>query len=229
MRILRARYRSGDDFLRHYQPSFPDGGIFFPTREALDVGLPVLVEVRLPPIPQKLMIRGVVAWRRAGRHRTKLRAGLGVEFHAGDAVRRDFLLQAARGEIDAEVVLRRFARLPVELPVEWHVSADRGSFKGCIQDIGPGGAFVRSEHEVDPGTEVVISVVPPGGVLPLSIAARVAWARRTTGDEGFGVEFRCRDAGGARRLKELVRRLEKAEYAGSIAAEDDDPGDLVRA
>jgi Tfp pilus assembly protein PilZ len=222
MRILRARYRSGEDFLRHYQPSFPDGGVFFPTREALEVGQAVLVEVRLPPVPQKLMIRGTVAWRRAGRHRTKLRAGLGIEFHSGDAVRRDFLLSAARGEINANLVLRRCSRLPVELPAEWRIAADRISFKGVVEDIGPGGAFVRSSQAVSPGTEVVLDVVPPGGVRPLSIACRVAWSRRTTGDEGFGVEFRVRDGGGARRIKELVRRLEKLEYATAISAEEDE-------
>ena len=43
---------------------------------------------------------------------------------------------------------------------------------------------------------------------PLSIEGRVAWARQEPGLEGIGVEFRCRDTGGLRRLKELVRRLE---------------------
>ena len=48
MRILGARYRDGQEFLRHYQPSFPDGGIFFPTREVLEDGTRVLVEISFP-------------------------------------------------------------------------------------------------------------------------------------------------------------------------------------
>jgi uncharacterized protein (TIGR02266 family) len=224
MRILRARYRSGEDFLRHYQPSFENGGVFFPTREAVDIGLPVLVEVRLPPLPQKVMIRGTVGWRRAGRHRAKLRAGLGIEFHPGDAVRRDFLLAAARGEV-GDLVVRRHARLPVAIPADWRIASERNAFRGHIEDIGPGGAFIRSSEPVTPGTAVVVDVVPPGGVLPLAIAGRVAWARRTPSDEGFGVEFRVRDAGGSRRLKELVRRLEAYEEESAISADEDDSAD----
>src|SRR5215468_3192414 len=99
MRILQARYRSGAEFLRHYQPSFAEGGLFYPTREALEEGTVVLVEVRLPQLTQRVVLRGRVAWRRAGRNRTKLRAGLGIEFSAADAVRREFLLRVARGEV----------------------------------------------------------------------------------------------------------------------------------
>src|SRR5262245_13581 len=106
MRILPARYRNGAEFLRHYQPSFPDGGLFYPTREAIEEGSLVVLAVRLPRLPQSVMMRGRVAWRRAGRNRTKLRAGLGIEFAAADAVRRNFLLRVARGEI-VDVTLRR--------------------------------------------------------------------------------------------------------------------------
>ena len=80
MRILRARYRSGEEMLRHYQPSLPGGGIFFPTREAIPLGEPVLIELRFPELCNKQLLRGFIAWRRAGKHRTKLRAGLGIEF-----------------------------------------------------------------------------------------------------------------------------------------------------
>jgi hypothetical protein len=37
----------------------------------------------------------------------------------------------------------------------------------------------------------------------------VVWGSLT----GFGMEFRWRDAGGARRLKELVRRIERSAPA----------------
>src|SRR5437867_3694203 len=112
MRILRARYRSGDEFLRHYQPSLAGGGIFFPTRQSIPLTEPVLVEVYFPELANKQMVRGFVAWRRAGKHRTKLRAGLGIEFHAAEVKRRDFLLAVARGEI-VDMVTRRHRRLPV--------------------------------------------------------------------------------------------------------------------
>ena len=83
-----------------------------------------------------------------------------------------------------------------------------------LDDIGAGGAFIRSVSPPQPGTPLVLEVLPPGAAVPLSIEGRVAWARQDPGAEGFGVEFRCRDTGGLRRLKELVRRLE----GGSVAA-----------
>ena len=44
-----------------------------------------------------------------------------------------------------------------------------------------------------------------------TLEGRVAWRRQTPGNEGVGVEFRCRDIAGMRRLRELVKRIEKIE------------------
>jgi uncharacterized protein (TIGR02266 family) len=220
MRILRARYRSGEEFLRHYQPSLPGGGIFFPTREAVPLGEPLLVEIRFPELCNKQLLRGFVAWRRAGKHRTKLRAGLGVEFLPAEAKRRDFCVAVAKGEI-MEMVTRRHRRLPVTLTADWRVVLDRETHKSHVEDIGPGGAFLRTTEFLPPGTEIVLDVTPPGSLRPLEIAGRVAWTRHTEGEEGIGIEFKTRDAGGTRRLKELVRRLEMLEAENALDGEDD--------
>ncbi len=219
MRILRARYQNGEDFLRHYQPSLGSGGIFFPTREAVPLGEQVVVEVRFPGLANKQMVRGSVAWRRAGKHRTKLRAGLGIEFHAAEAKRRDFLIAVAKGEI-VDMITRRHRRLPVQLTASWRVVFDRETHLSHVEDIGPGGAFLRTTQFFPPGTEIVLDVTPPGSLRPLEIAGRVAWTRHSDGEEGIGIEFRSRDAGGTRRLKELVRRLELLEAESAMDGED---------
>ena len=192
----------------------------------------VILEVRFPSLPQRLMLRGTVAWRRAGRHSTKLRAGLGIEFHDGDVVRRDFLLAAARGELPNReaLVQRKHRRLPVDLPAEWRIPNDRVSHNGELEDISAGGAFIRSDDVIERGSEVFLDVVPPGSLMPLTIAARVAWLRpplllegmEVPAGGGFGMEFRSRDAGGMRRLKELVRRIEELERASMIEADEDE-------
>ncbi|MCS6914707.1 MAG: PilZ domain-containing protein [Myxococcales bacterium] len=213
MRVLRARYRTGDEFLRHYQPAFAAGGLFFPTRTVLPVGEPVVVEVRFPELINKTMIRGQVAWHRSGQHRTKLRAGLGIEFHPSESRRRDFLLAMARG-LHHPVVMRRHRRLPVTLPATWRRLQDRHTYRGTVEDIGPGGALLRPATEGGgwpPGTELVVGLSLPGSVMPIEMSARVVWSSQVPGDSAFGVEFRCRDAGGQRRLKEVVRRLEQME------------------
>jgi uncharacterized protein (TIGR02266 family) len=219
MRILRARYQSGEDFLRHYQPSLTGGGVFYPTREAIALGEPLIVEVRFPGLSNKQMIRGFIAWRRAGKHRTKLRAGLGIEFHAAESKRRDFLIAVAKGEI-VDMITRRHRRLPVQLTASWRVVFDRETHHSHVEDIGPGGAFLRTTQFFPPGTEIVLDVTPPGSLRPLEIAGRVAWTRHTDGEEGIGIEFKSRDAGGTRRLKELVRRLEILEAESAMDGED---------
>jgi uncharacterized protein (TIGR02266 family) len=221
MRILRARYRSGEEFLRHYQPSLAGGGVFFPTREAMPLGTPVVVEIRFPGLCNKVMLRGFVAWRRAGKHRTKLRAGLGIEFLATEAKRRDFVIAVAKGEI-VEMITRRHRRLPVTLVANWRVICDRDTHHSHVEDIGPGGAFLRTTEFLPPGTEIVLDVTPPGSLRPLEIAARVCWTRHTEGEEGIGVEFKARDAGGTRRLKELVRRLEILEAENVVESDTSD-------
>jgi uncharacterized protein (TIGR02266 family) len=220
MRILRARYKSGDEFLRHYQPSLAGGGVFFPTREVIPLGEQVVVEVRFPGLRNKQMLRGFIAWRRAGKHRTKLRAGLGIEFLPAEAKRRDFLISVAKGEI-VDMITRRHRRLPVHLVANWRVVCDREVRHSYVEDIGPGGAFIRTTEFLPPGTEIIMDVTPPGSLRPLEIAGRVAWTRHTEGEEGIGIEFKSRDAGGTRRLKELVRRLEmlEAENASDEAVE----------
>jgi uncharacterized protein (TIGR02266 family) len=221
MRILRARYRSGEEFLRHYQPSLVGGGVFFPTREAIPLGTPVIVEVRFPGLCNKQLMRGFIAWRRAGKHRTKLRAGLGIEFLAAESKRRDFVIAVAKGEI-VEMITRRHRRLPVTLVANWRVICDRDQHHSHVEDIGPGGAFLRTTEFLPPGTEIVLDVTPPGSLRPLEIAAKVCWTRHTEGEEGIGVEFKSRDAGGTRRLKELVRRLEILEAENAVESDSSD-------
>jgi Tfp pilus assembly protein PilZ len=213
MRILKARYRNTGEFLAHLQSSFASGGIFYPTREPIPVGENVVVEVRFPELTDRQLLRGFVAWRRPARHRQKIRAGVGIEFLPTEKSKVDFLTQLAKGELERPVAPRRHRRLPVELGVSWRVKEERANFSSKLDDIGAGGAFIRTTESPTPGTPLVLEVLPPGAAVPLSIEGRVAWARQEPGSEGFGVEFRCRDTGGLRRLKELVRRLE-----GEVAA-----------
>ncbi len=209
--------------MRHYQPAFATGGVFFPTREVLPVGEQVVVEVRFPTLCNKLMIRGQVAWCRGGKHRTKIRAGLGIEFQPTEGRRRDFLIGVAKGQ-GRDVVTRRHRRLPVTLQAEWRRAQEREVYHSQVEDIGPGGAFVRTTERLPPGADIVLDVIPPGSVRSIEIAGRVAWSRQVPGEDGFGVEFRCRDAGGVRRLKELVRRLEEMEERTALLSDPESTG-----
>lgn len=208
MNIIRAKYPDSPAFLRSYQSSFPGGGLFIPTRKKHELGSSVVVDVRFPELRSRVLVRGVVAWRRAGKRRTKLRAGVGVEFLASEERKREFLLGIAQGEI-VDLTQRRHRRLPVEIRVDWRQKSDRSWHISEVEDIGEGGLFVRTLEFMPLGSTVILEIVAPLGERKLELEGTVAWTRHTPGEEGMGIEFRRRDIGGTRLLKELIRRIER--------------------
>jgi Tfp pilus assembly protein PilZ len=210
MPILIARFRNGDEFLERYQPTFRYGGLFYPTRKAIELGETVLLDIRMPSLKDSMMVRGAVVWRQRGKRGSSQRAGLGIEFLATEVAKRDHLLELARGVRNPETAQRRHRRLPIELRVDWRVPNETERHVSLVDDIGAGGAFIRTRDVPEKGTPVVLELAPPGQG-PQTIEARVAWTRTTPGSEGVGVEFRCRDIGGMRRLRELIRRIERFE------------------
>jgi Tfp pilus assembly protein PilZ len=214
MNILNAHFVSTAEFLDRYLPEFPTGGLFIPTRKSAAIGEPVVVSVRLGSRGSAVLMRGTVAWRRPGRHRTKTRAGIGVEFLASETQARDYLLSAAHG---TTVVMsaRRHQRLPMDLPVSWQIPGTRHENAGVLRDIGRGGAFVMTDQSIHGETDVVLKMAPPGAEVAMPVSARIAWiALGNSAEPGFGVAWKARDAGGGRRIKELVRRMENS--GGSI-------------
>jgi type IV pilus assembly protein PilZ len=207
MTILKAHFATGAAFLDSYLAELAHGGVFFPTRKPLAIGEAVVVSIRLGKRRSPMLLRGVVSWRRPGKHSTKTKAGIGIEFLPTETQTRDYLVSVARGD-SSEMLARRHQRLPVELPVTWQVPGALQDNNGTLLDIGRGGAFVRTAQALPDDTDVVLMVSPPGAEIAMPLSARVAWRGHPGGENGFGVEWRARDAGGNRRIKELVRRIE---------------------
>lgn len=222
MTILKAHFANGAAFLEHYLAELAPGGIFFPTRKPLAIGEPVVVSIRLGKRRSPTLVRGQVVWRRPGKHSTKTKAGIGIEFLVGEAQTREYLVSVARGD-SAEMMSRRHQRLPVELPVLWQVPGALQDNTGVLRDIGRGGAFVKTEDPLPDQTDIVLKVSPPGAEVAMPLSARVAWRGHPGGEHGFGIEWKARDAGGTRRIKELVRRI---EAIGGVAASPLPPGQV---
>jgi Tfp pilus assembly protein PilZ len=212
MRLLLARFRGRTELDSRYLHNRPNGGLFIPTRRVIEPGEPVLVDVRLAELRDHLLLRGVVTQRQRGRRTDSVRAGLFVEFLASEAGKRDHLLAILRGA-DSLPAVRRHRRLPIELRVDWRVPHQAERHISLVDDIGIGGAFLRTRELPAAGTPVVIELRPPGANTAQAIEGRVAWRSERPGHEGVGVEFRCRDIGGMRRLRELVRRIEQHEVS----------------
>jgi Tfp pilus assembly protein PilZ len=215
MQILKGRYRTKEEFLGSLVSASgelasedTDPLVFVGVREPVGDGEAVLVEVRFPELTDRSILRGEVVWRRSGARGQ--RAGVAVRLEPCERHKLAFLRSVASGE--ARTWLRNHRRLPVALPCDWRVKEARDRVVSELLDIGPGGAFVKTATPAPDGTSVVIEVIPPGGAAPLSIEGRVAWVR-SDDQAGMGIEFRCRDTGGLRRLKELVRRIEQGPEA----------------
>jgi type IV pilus assembly protein PilZ len=201
--------RSRQEFLAGYDATLPHGGVFCPTRRKANKGAPATVKVNLGRRQPPLVIAGRVVWRRPGRHLQKIRAGICVEFLPTEKAKIDYLLDLAKAG-EAVRSRRRHERLPVEIPVNWHLPGSGAPARGILRDIGRGGAFVRSNSPVPSDAEVVLELSPPGAQVAMAFTARVAWTAAQGGEPGFGVEWRARDAGGGKRIRELVRRLTSA-------------------
>lgn len=198
--------RSRQEFLAGYDASFLHGAVFCPTRGKAVNGAPATVTVNLGRRQPPLVLAGRVAWRRPGRHLQKIRAGICVEFLPSEKPKIDYLLDLAKAG-DTVRSRRRHERLPVDVPVNWHLPGAAAPARGVLRDIGRGGAFIRSNAPAPSDAEVVLELSPPGAQVAMEFTARVAWTAAQGPEPGFGVEWRARDAGGGKRIRELVRRL----------------------
>ena len=202
MQILKARFRSREDFDEAYNAELPNGGLFVATTTPLKTGEDVVVEIFCEGLPNKVMIRAEVRSWRPALPRLRVRAGALVAFPAEEDEKRLFLLAALGGEVTPRK--RRHTRIPVDVPVRYRPADTVESTAGDLVEISVGGALLRTDQLMPPlGTEVVLEVLPPGGAVPMSIAGRVSYHT----EAGAGIKFLYRDGGGSRRIRELIRRI----------------------
>jgi hypothetical protein len=164
-----------------------------------------MLSLRIGSRETPVLLRASVRWIRRGKILPKVQAGVAVEFLATEAPGRDHLLSIARHDRAVQSV-RRHPRIPVDLPIQWAVPGILKRRFGLLEDISFGGASIRTKESIAEGADIFVTVFPPGATLATTMSARVVWTAEGT---AFGVAWRARDAGGIRRIKELVRRLER--------------------
>jgi Tfp pilus assembly protein PilZ len=167
------------EFMAAYQPSGGNGGVFCPTRSKLQNRDPVAVKVRLRRRQPPMILHGLVAWRRPGRHLLKIRAGIGVEFLPGEKAKCDYLLDLASSGTSVQS-RRRHERVLVDLPIIWRPLGSTENLPGKLRDIGRGGAFVLSPASVPDQSQVVIELAPPGAQVPIASPGPARPARKTS-------------------------------------------------
>lgn len=206
MHILKVRFRTNEEFDEHYQPDLPQGGIFCPTTSPLEEGQAVVIELSVPALPNKVLIRGMVRSWRPALPRLRVRAGAVVEFLPDEDKKRSFVLETLAGTRGPSP-RRRHTRLPVDIIVQYHTTDDARLIETKLTEISVGGAMLATEQPLPLDTDVILKITPPGAVSPIEISGKVAYHGP---DGGSGLKFVYRDGGGSRRLRELVRRLRQS-------------------
>jgi Tfp pilus assembly protein PilZ len=203
LNILRVRCQSAEEFRSLYQADQANGGLFCPTTRQLSEGTAVVIELVCKALPNRVLIRGVVVSWRPALPRLRVRAGAVVQFAPEEAPKRDFVLETLGGK-RTPTPRRKHTRIPIGLPVSIRIGAEPESVAAELREISVSGALVSCTVQPPLGTEVVLEVVPPGGVTPMGISGRVLYH---AGSDQTGIKFLFREGGGSRRLRELVRRF----------------------
>jgi hypothetical protein len=201
--ILRIRCQSAEDFRSHYTTEHPDGVLFCPTTTQLASETPVVVEIACKGLPNKVLVRGIVMSWRPALPRLRVRAGALVRFAPEEASKRDFVLQTLMGTRQS-TPKRKHTRIPVGLGVKVRIGNDPTGVAAELREISVSGGLFAASTQPAIGTDVIVEIVPPGGVAPMSISGRVLYH---AGPNQTGVKFMFREGGGSRRLRELVRRF----------------------
>lgn len=203
MEILKVRFRTDAEFQELYQADLPVGGFFCPTTREFTPGQKVVVEVSATCLPNKVLVRGYVRSWRPALPRLRVRAGAIVAFSDDETEKKNFLEKVVSGDVDS-VPKRKHIRLPVELPVQYRVQGSSDRIDSHLSEISVGGATMTTLECLPLDSNIILDIVPPGSVSAISILGRAIYHL----DNGStGLKFIYRDAGGSRRLKELIRRL----------------------
>lgn len=206
MQILKARFRTRNEFLSAYSTELPHGGLFVPTTTPLKAGAKVVIELNCDGLPNKVLIRATVHSWRPALPRLRVRAGAVLGFDEQEREKREFVLGTLQGTIK-DPPRRKHTRIPVAVPVRYRRLDTSSVHEGSLIEVSIGGALLKADDPPPIGAELVLSLMPPGGAAPMEIEGKVSYAAP---DGSAGIKFTFRDGGGSRRLRELVRRIRVA-------------------
>ena len=172
-----------------------------PTRESVDLGETIMVEVSFGPLADEVLLQGVVRELQSpdpGRPRA-----VTIGFPIDESERVRYLQQVLSGRRKASA--RRDRRVPVDFEVRWRWRELQ--YASRVRDLSRGGAFIASRWQPEVGAELDVELRPPSSDH-LQVDAVVSWVRDAGTDPGFGVSFRIPDRATAARLTEFVRAEE---------------------
>lgn len=174
-----------------------------PSREAIELGSVIRVEISFGPLADEIILRGVVKQHTPRGERAPL---IDIEIAEEHAARARYVHEVLAEGRHASARASRRVNSQVQATWYWGL----GSHAARIGDISKGGAFIRSGAPPSVGSAIGIElndsmVEDRRAYGPLKLDATVAWVGRSQGHRGFGVKFRVLDRSLATRIAQLVR------------------------
>lgn len=199
-RVLRLR---GDASLRDMLRTEENGrrSIVVPSREPVEVGEQVRVEISFGPMFDEVTLTGGVA--RVTPREVKAPLLL-IGLAPGDEFRLRYIEDVIEGKCTPRA--RGHRRVPADLPVRWNWGMMSRSSR--IADLSRGGAFISSSFLPEVGARVELELVLRPGDDPVRLQSRVAWVSKSQ-RSGFGVDFRLQNREVATRLDTAIRSYDR--------------------
>jgi Tfp pilus assembly protein PilZ len=202
MRLLTLVFGSSAEFLSHSAEKEGHALLFARTKTEAAPGDQFLVEISLPGLPNRALIRASV-------RELKPPKGMWLDIDSADTSTRAFILGVARGELEVKAVERSHGRFPASLPVTYKTGEDAAAGvrqQSTVVDLSAGGAFVRAESSPVVGTGIDLEIGPlPDDAGSIAVHGHVAWIGVSESEPGFGVEFEMPHGEEGRKLRTLLR------------------------
>ena len=191
---IAVEYFLLDKFISDYTRNISRGGAFVRSEKLLEVGTELSFKLSMPGLDEPLSVKGRVAWARSVEQAAPSgkEPGMGIQFVHDSEEDRQAFERRVQGLIDGPQKpparsyepRRGHPRLPIELKVEYQ-NVDL-FITEYTRNISRGGLFIRSEEQLEKGTQLLFKLHVPQLVEPLSLKGRVAWVR--TPEEASGSE-----------------------------------------
>ena len=205
MRILRAKYPAGADFMNDIIVEEDLGRkIRYTTKIPLEVKEGVILEVLFPALPNRVLLRGKVAdIEKKGDESVAL-----IEVNPEDDEALDFLGERATAPQVQDPKKRKHDRVPMGIPVDWQVNGSGDVIISATDDVGGGGVQIRTLSPPPVGTELTLKIsLNPTSRETISVPGKVAWVKQDEQFQGMGVEFLPTESEDKKPLRDLLNNI----------------------
>jgi len=216
MKTADLRFRTRGEFMAYYLEDVNEGGILWPSDEAVNINETVKVQVRFAGYHEQWDLFCDVVWRHARPPgRPELPEGVGLAVSEQSLLDMGKLLAFCTDKNSDQGLYRNDERTELRFDVPYLVEYlhQRKLMRAQLSNISESGCFISTPQPLPPETRVVFFMYRPKRPRPWVLEGEVRWVRRESDKPGMGVKllFDMRRHKGE--VKLLIRNLAKGEEA----------------